>query len=432
MFPTVADCIDRIRARDATIRAFAATRLDDAAAEARHLAAQPPKSKLHGVPFSVKDEWETLCLPTSGGSWRHRERRSTEDATVVRVLRDAGAVLLGKTNMSDLGVAPETTNHVVGATRNPSNLERTAGGSSGGSAAAVADGMSGFDWGADIGGSIRYPAALCGVYGMRLSSEAWPSSHSFPCPPPTMSWLLAHGPLARTLPQLRAVLETLAPAMQRETGRNAWKPTSIALHGPPGRTLWGDFAGEVGPRLSAVVGPVRGDHALPTTRAMQWTYNAVWASHFFDLLACDPTIGLADGIIASVLAVVSGGRLDKRVHPTTAALLLQIALGGVLVFRDKQRALADAHAVKASFERVWSEGTLVAMPVTCYPAPRIGHTVKNMRVIECTVPGNLADAAAIAIPFGKFADGLPRALQLMGPPGSELQLIELAERFEAP
>src|ERR1043165_1608527 len=100
MFPTVADCIARIRARDATIRAFAATRLDDAAEAARKRAGAPPRTKLHGVPFSVKDEWETLCLPTTGGSWRHRERRSTEDATVVRALRDAGAVLLGKTNLS--------------------------------------------------------------------------------------------------------------------------------------------------------------------------------------------------------------------------------------------------------------------------------------------------------------------------------------------
>jgi Asp-tRNA(Asn)/Glu-tRNA(Gln) amidotransferase A subunit family amidase len=172
------------------------------------------------------------------------------------------------------------------------------------------------------------------------------------------------------------------------------------------------------------------EHRLPTTRKMQWVYNAIWASHFWELVKCDPTLPVFDGIVASLLALASGGRLDKRVHPTTAALLLQIALGGVLVFRDKARALANAMEVKRAFEDVWAEGTLVAMPVTCYPAPRIGTTVRNMRVIECTVPGNIADAAALAVPFGKFADGMPRALQLMGPPGSEEHLIELAQRLK--
>jgi len=428
MFPSVAECIDRIRARDATLCAFAATRLDDAARDAAELLAQPPRSKLHGVPFSLKDEWETVCLPTSGGSWRHRDRRSPEDATILKVLRDSGAVLLGKTNMSDLGIPPETTNHVAGATKNPHNLERTAGGSSGGSAAAVADGMSGFDWGADIGGSIRYPAALCGIYGLRLSSEVWPISHSFPCPPASMMWLLAHGPLTRSLDQMRAVLDTVAPAIKRPASRPAFRAAGVALHAPEGKTPWGDFAAEAGPKLEAAVGPRR-EHRLPTTRKMQWIYNALWASHFWELTRCDPTLSVFDGIVASLLALASGGRLDKRVHPTTAALLLQIALGGVTVFRDKARALANAMEVKRAFEDVWAEGTIVAMPVTCYPAPRIGTTVRNMRVIECTVPGNLADAAALAVPFGKFADGMPRALQLMGPPGSEEHLVELAYRL---
>ena len=71
-------------------------------------------------------------------------------------------------------------------------------------------------------------------------------------------------------------------------------------------------------------------------------YNAIWASHFLDLLECDPSLSLAQGLLASVLALVSGGRLDKRVHPTTAALLLQIAVGRLLVFRDKAKALANA------------------------------------------------------------------------------------------
>ncbi|MBK7859552.1 MAG: amidase [Archangiaceae bacterium] len=433
MFPTVAECTARIRERDRTLHAFACTRLGDAERDAAGLAKAAPRSRLHGVPYSLKDEWETVCLPTSGGSWRHRERRSTEDATVHTALQAAGAVLLGKTNMSDMGIMPEAINHLHGATLNPLNLERTAGGSSGGSAAAVADGMVGFDWGADIGGSIRLPASFCGVYGFKLSSECWPASHSFPPPPPSMAPLLAHGPLTKTLPQMRAVLETLAPTMMRDTGRSGFRARSVAIHVPGGKTPWGDFASQTSTRLArAVGGPVRVmEHGLPTIRSMQWTFNAVWASHFEDLLQCDPTLSLAQGLLAAVLGLGTLGRFDKRLHPTSAALMLQIAAGRYLVFRDKAAALAKARAVKDAFERVWGEGAVVAMPVSCYPPPRAGRTLFNMRVIECCVAGNLADAAALAIPFGHFPDGMPRALQLMGPPGSELHLLEVAERLTA-
>src|SRR4051812_49863760 len=119
MFPTVAECTARIRDRDGTLHAFASTRLDDAAREARELAGQAPRSKLHGVPYSLKDEWETLCLPTTGGSWRHRDRQSPADSSVYEAFAAAGAVLVGKTNLSDMGLAPEASSWVGGATANP-------------------------------------------------------------------------------------------------------------------------------------------------------------------------------------------------------------------------------------------------------------------------------------------------------------------------
>lgn len=429
LFPTVPEALERIRLRDATICAFASTRLEDAAREHNELNQKAPRSKLHGVPFSLKDEWETLCLPTSGGSFRHRHRRSSEDAPILRALTEAGGILLGKTNMSDLGIAPETSNWVGGITRNPCDLTRTAGGSSGGAAAAVADGMSGFDWGTDIGGSIRYPAALCGIYGLRLSTESWPPSHLFPAPPPAMSWLCAQGPLTRSLSQMRTVLETVAPSLCTAPARPAFRARSVVIHGPTRASQWNDFASEVGPLLAHTIGPVESDSGLLSTRRMQWIYNAVWCSHFLDLLSCDPSLPLMSGLGAITMALATNGRFDKRIHPTTAALLLQMAVGRLFVFSNPSRALADAREVKNSFERLWAHGTVVAMPVTCFPAPYVGKTVRNMRVVECTIPGNLADATALAIPFGRFADSTPRALQLLGPPGSELHLIELAERL---
>jgi Asp-tRNA(Asn)/Glu-tRNA(Gln) amidotransferase A subunit family amidase len=169
---------ERIRAREGALHAFVSTRLDEALAE--HAANRLPEGPLRGVPYSLKDEWETLCLPTTGGSWRHRERRSPADSPVFTAFRDAGAVLMGKTNLSDMGLAPEASSYVGGSTRNPFDPARTAGGSSGGAAAAVSAGLTAFDWGTDIGGSIRLPAAFCGVYGLKLSQECWPCEGLFP------------------------------------------------------------------------------------------------------------------------------------------------------------------------------------------------------------------------------------------------------------
>src|SRR5207245_3173714 len=123
----------------------------------------------HALHCSSTDQFDTCCLPTTGGSWRYRERRPTVDSPIVTALEEAGAVLLGKTNLSDMGLVPEASSWVAGPTRNPFDPTRSAGGSSGGSAAAVAYGFSAFEWGADIGGSIRLPAAFCGILGLRLS-----------------------------------------------------------------------------------------------------------------------------------------------------------------------------------------------------------------------------------------------------------------------
>ncbi|HEY2513050.1 MAG TPA: amidase family protein, partial [Polyangiaceae bacterium] len=131
---------------------------------------------LYGVPYVLKDTWDTAGIITTGGSWRHRDRVPRDSGSIHRVFAGAGAVLLGKSNMPDLALSNESDNNLVGATLNPFDPTRTAGGSTGGGAAAVATGMAAFDWGGDFGGSVRTPAACCGIAGIRLSSRAWPGS----------------------------------------------------------------------------------------------------------------------------------------------------------------------------------------------------------------------------------------------------------------
>ncbi len=430
LFPlTVPEAIARIEARDPTIRAFVNTRLDRARREYEQRSREPARSPLHAVPFSLKDEWETRDLPTTGGSWRHRDRVGAVDSAVRRAIEGAGAILLGKTNLSDLGLAPEASSWVGGQTRNPHDLSRTAGGSSGGAAAAVADGMSALDWGTDIGGSIRMPAGFCGVPGLKLAAECWPITDLFPSVPAAMTWMCSQGPLARTMPQLRAIVETLAPALKK-VDRGGFVAKEAVLVVPDRGGRWEAFAEEVGPALAKVLG-VRSDHGLPPTKRMRWIYNGVWCSHFADLFEADPTLTFWPGMAAVLSAVVFRGALgDRRLHPLTAELLLQIAIGRALVFRDRASALDDARTVKDGFERIWERGGVAVMPLAMWPAPPVGWTNMNTRLLECTVPGNLADATGLTVPWDRWpGTTLPRAIQLLGPPGSELALLDLAERL---
>src|SRR5262245_54652058 len=131
--------VERIRQRNPVLHAFLHTRLDAALAEAAARAREAPRSPLHGVPYGLKDHWDTAGIPTTAGSYRHRDRVPSQSAPVHQAFEAAGAVLVGKTSLSDSGLAPESSNWIGGPVRNPHDLARTAGGSSGGSAAAVAD-----------------------------------------------------------------------------------------------------------------------------------------------------------------------------------------------------------------------------------------------------------------------------------------------------
>ncbi|MCA9772366.1 MAG: amidase [Myxococcales bacterium] len=427
-----AAAVRRIRARNSVLNAFLATRLDEALVDAERLAREPPRSALHGVPFGLKDEWDTAGFPTTGGSYRHRHRVPERDHAVFEVFDAAGAVLVGKTNLSDMGLAPEASSYVGGSVRNPRDPTRTAGGSSGGGAAAVADAMAGFDWGTDIGGSIRLPAAFCGIFGMRLSSETWPIRDLFPKIPEPLAWLCGQGPFTTTLAQMRDVLDVAAPRL-RSGGASTFEVRGAVLYAPakPGR--WPSFREDARNPIEAAIGfDVEPESGLPGTTSVRNRYSAIWSSHFEELFAADPTIGLREGTRAVLSAVVLRGAFgDKRFHPTSAELLALIALGRATIFRDRARALKGAAAVRDAFRRIWDRGRIVVAPVCAYPAPRVGRMNRNPHILSCTVPGNIADATALSVPFGAFDDGLPRALQLMGPPGSEDALLELATRLVA-
>jgi Asp-tRNA(Asn)/Glu-tRNA(Gln) amidotransferase A subunit family amidase len=424
----VPEAVARVRERNPVLRAFVTTRLDQALADHGLRASEAPRSSLHGVPFGLKDEWETLCLPTTGGSWRHRDRRSAADSRVFEAFRDAGAVLLGKTNLPDLGLPPESCSWVGGTTRNPHDLRRTAGGSSGGAAAAVADRLVAFDWGTDIGGSVRMPAAFCGILGMRLSSETWPIDGLFPRVPRALEWMCGQGPFTSTTDQMRAVLDVARPRIRRGTGRPfTLRGAMVYEPNPPGR--WPRFGADVERRLRRAVPEISHDHGLPDNRHVRNVFNSIWASHLEELFEADPSITPRMAVSGVLSAVVLRGLFgDRRFRAATAELLLLIALGRYTLYRNPRTALAQAQAIRDHFGELWDRGWIVVAPVCTYPPPRIGRSNWNSMLLSCTVPGNIADSTALAIPFGSL-DGLPRAIQLMGPPGSEQVLLDVADEL---
>jgi len=284
-WPSVEEAVAVTRARNPSIRALLWTRLDEALVESEARRQEPPRSRLHGVPYGLKDAWDTAGIRTTGGSYRHRHRVPSSSAPIYDVLRDAGAVLLGKSNCSDLSLAPEASSWVGGVTRNPHDPSRTSGGSSGGAAAAVAAGMVGFDWGSDIGGSIRLPAAFCGVYGLRLSSETWPLEGGFPQPPDALRYMNGQGPLATTVERLRAVLEVAAPL--RTGSSRPFDLRGVTLYLPKRLGRWPGFVEEVTPVLRAAVGSVEDGHGLPAPERVRDLAGGLWAAHFEELLACD-------------------------------------------------------------------------------------------------------------------------------------------------
>lgn len=227
--------LKRIEELNPSVNALAELRSQDVLSEADEadaaLSAGAPVGPLHGVPITVKEALNVAGMHTTWGNPQWAEHVSDWDATVVARLRDAGAVLAGKSNVAFmLADFAQTTNPLCGTTRNPHDLDRAPGGSSGGAAAALAAGMTYLDLGSDLAGSIRIPAANCGVYGLKPTSGIVPLSGFQPPGPPTppneMSYLSCLGPMARTAQDLRTALRAIAGP---ET------PTAYSWSLPPGR-----------------------------------------------------------------------------------------------------------------------------------------------------------------------------------------------------
>jgi aspartyl-tRNA(Asn)/glutamyl-tRNA(Gln) amidotransferase subunit A len=448
----VAEHLARIDERESEIHAFNLVLADGARARAVELdamvAAGEDPGPLAGVPVALKDNLCTRGVPTTCSSRILDGWCPPYDATVVRRLHDAGAILIGKTNLDEFAMGSSTENSAFGPTRNPADTERVAGGSSGGSAAAVAACFASVALGSDTGGSIRQPASLCGVVGVkptyglvsRYGLVAFASS------------LDQIGPFATTVEDAAVVLDVIG-------GHDPADSTSIPEASRPVSATLRD--GVEGLRIG-IVAELMGLGVDPEVAAR--VHEAAAAFEAAGAKVGDASVpAAAYGISAyyliapaeasSNLARYDGVRYGLRVDaPTTAEMMVATRTAG---FGDevKRRIMLGTYALSAGyydayygkalkvrtlivrdFEAAYEQFDLLLSPTSPTTAFRVGEKADDPLAMYmndvCTVPTNLAGMPAISVPFGRDEAGLPIGVQVLANTLDEATMFRAAQVLE--
>ncbi|WP_369214344.1 amidase [Streptomyces flavofungini] len=425
----------RIEAAQPTLNAFKRVRADAALAEAdaadRELARGGPfpERPLLGVPVAVKDDMDVAGEPTAFGC-RGAFPAQAEDCEAVRRLRASGAVVVGKTNTCELGQWPFTEGPGFGDTRNPWNTAHTPGGSSGGSAAAVAAGLVPAALGSDGAGSVRIPAAwthLVGIKPQRGRISTWPWPEAF-------HGITVNGPLARTVADAALLLDAASGSHRGDLHRPPAVRAAEAATREPGRLRIA-----LSLRMPFTGTPKR-LHPQVRRRVVALADRLAALGH--DVAEADPAygrIGLAfvpratAGIAEWARHVPDAALLDRR---TRDAARMGRLLGGAPL-RLARRSEAALHR---SVGAVFSTYDVVLAPTTAAPPPRVGTlaAMSGWRTDQAMIaacpyawPWNVLGWPGVNVPAGQVPGGLPVGAQLLGPAGSEPLLISLAAQLEA-
>jgi amidase len=428
----MAATLNEIASRNPAVNALVSLRDGDALmAAARAADAAEPRGWLHGIPFAVKDLADAAGLPTSQGSPLFAGQVAARDSLFVARIRAAGAIIIGKTNTPEWGLGSHTFNPVFGATRNPWDLGRSAGGSSGGAAAALALGLVAVADGSDMMGSLRNPAGWCNVYGLRPS---WGLIPAEPQGDVFLHQLATAGPMARTPGDLAALLATMAgPDPRLPQGRGAFAAAADPAADLAGRRIgWlGDWGGAL-PMEAGVIDQAQAGlgafaelglsvEALPPP----FDADAMWRSW------CD----LRSWAVAMSLAPIADD--PERARALKPEAWWEVARGRGLSAEAVHRASVVRsdwfRAAVSLFERF---DALVLPTAQCWPFPvdwrwpaEIAGVAMDSyhRWMQVVVPASLIGLPVVALPLGPGPGGLPGGLQLIGAPGSDQRLLQMAE-----
>jgi aspartyl-tRNA(Asn)/glutamyl-tRNA(Gln) amidotransferase subunit A len=391
--------------------------LGAAAAADAALARGEALGPLHGVPIAVKDMLPTRGLRTTAGSEALHDWVPEEDAAAVASLRAAGAVILGKTHTTEFSVWATGTHARYRLPRNPWDRARVPGGSSTGSAIAVAAGLAPAALGTDTGGSVRIPAALCGVVGLKPTRDLVSTDGTIP-----LSRSLDHvGVIARRVRDVAAVL-----AAVRRDRRTPPLPTRTDLRGV-----------RVG-RL-APVAPAHPEVA-DAVREAERVLAALGAQHAqASLPMLARALDLSEAIQYPELLAYHGPRLGERRQASGSGLSEGFAAGAVISPSRHTRAKEESVVLARAADRVLADHDVLLLPTVGIPAPRIGEThvqfdghrqAVDAVLSEYTRAFNLTGHPAISVPCGRTAGGLPIGLQLVARHGGDDALLEIAHAYE--
>jgi len=386
------------------------------------------RSPLHGIPVSLKDNFWTRGIRTTAGSKILADFVPQTDSDVAGLLARAGAILIGKTNMHEFAYGITGENPHYGSSRNPWAPERMSGGSSGGSAVAVATGMSFASVGTDTGGSIRIPSALSGIVGLKptfglVSAEGVvPLARSFD-----------HvGPMARSVTDACIVLEAMAgkypKGEPRPNHRNLRKnrPRRLRL-GWPKQFFFERLDDDVRRLVEAAAKRLESAGARIEEVSLPRLASAI------------------DTATNLVVAEASHYHESQGYYPARAAeygddVRAHLARGHELRAVDYLRAVESRREVQEDFLAAFEHVDAIVAPTSPIPAPRIGEsevriageggTGVRAELLRLTRPANLTGNPAISVPCGFTAEGLPVGMQLIGPPWSEARLLAIALAYE--
>jgi aspartyl-tRNA(Asn)/glutamyl-tRNA(Gln) amidotransferase subunit A len=421
------NCLAQIEKLNPTLNAFITVTGELALAQARAAEAEISRGNwrgpLHGIPLAMKDLIDTAGVRTTAASALFKDRVASKDAEVVRRLKDAGAVLIGKQNLHECAYGGSSMVSYYGEVHNPWNPARIAGGSSGGSAASVAAGLGYGAIGTDTAGSVREPAALCGIVGMKPTYGRVSVRGVIP-----LSLSLDHiGPIARTVPDAAVMLQAIAGYDAKDTNsadmpvpdylaslRNGSRPTKV---GVPRKFFYEDLDPEIASVVEQALGILRSfanlseiEIEVPTDRTLQTAEAYAYHAEFVS-------------------------RCPELYQPET---LRRIRKGEDITPAEFEQRRRELEQVRREIHKVFENVDVLVTPTTPVAASVIDELKQDpdllrpreLLLLRNTRPANVWGLPAISIPCGFTIAGLPIGLQIIGPHWREDRVLRLAYAYE--
>jgi len=428
--------LERSQALQPKLNAFVHLDAESALARARQAEAAiqhgEPLRALTGVPLTVKSCIDVAGWPCPAGSLLRKEYMPANDATLVARLESAGAILLGNTNTPEFLMAYETDNRVSGKTSNPWDLSKSAGGSSGGEAAAIASGCSMGGVGSDGGGSIRAPAHFCGIYGLKPTPGRIPATGHFPPGAGAFSWIGVVGPMARSVSDLRALFEVMA-------GPDAGDALSapVPLRGVRSEELRGL-------RIGILESTALGNATPETHAAVQRAGDLLGQQGFrvepINVQGLNRALELwwffFGPVIGDLIRHSTKGQ-EELLSPMLCEYLAVTAAEPSVTLESFMTACTHRDLVRAEILRQMKDVAILLSPVSTGPAFAHGagnyragdaHNYRDtMRYCQWL---NLTGFPGMSLPMGKSSEGLPINIQLICRPHEEELLLAVAESLE--